>query len=465
MEELSNNENSNRKSVSLLQNLANRSERWIDNTYHSLTTSTRASGIILIFATILAMLLCNMDFSKDWYQNLWSILFQIKIGNDVYLDFTFIELVNDGLMSVFFFAIGLEIKEEFKYGHLSTWRQAALPVVAAAGGMCIPALIYSLCNIGSPDIVRHGWGVPMATDIAFSLGILSMFSKKVPFSLRVFLATLAVADDLGAIIVIALVYSNSVNLILIAVALLFAIFMFFLNYLNILQLKYYILPSLAIWVLFALSGVHVTIAGVLIAFAMPVGARMDPKAFVEQSYKQFRFDHNGKVQTEDDEGDFIDKLKYIRKNVVKSISPLVRLEDSIKEIVNFIIMPLFAFANAGVVISSDMMSGLFSGESLGIIFGLVIGKPLGICLVSYLFMKYFHSGRFDGAVKKAYIGVGCLGGIGFTMSIFIDTLAFYRHPELIATGKMAIMLGSLISALIGTVILMSLRDVDKKYQW
>lgn len=450
------------KSVSVLQNLANRSERWIDNAYHSLTSSTKASGIILIFATIFAMLLCNMDFSKDWYQNLWSILFQIKIGDGVYLDFTFIELVNDGLMSVFFFAIGLEIKEEFKYGHLSTWRQAVLPVAAAVGGMCMPALIYSLCNIGSPDIVRHGWGIPMATDIAFSLGILSMFSKKVPFSLRVFLATLAVADDLGSIIVIALVYSNSVKLILIGIALLFACFMFFLNYLNILQLKYYIFPALAIWILFAFSGVHVTIAGVLIAFAMPVGARIDPKAFVEKSYSQFNFDNDGKVQIEDD---FVDKLKYIRSNVVKSISPLVRLEDSIKDVVNFIIMPLFAFANAGVAISSDMMSGLLSSESLGIILGLVIGKPLGICLISYLFIKYLHISKPGGATNKAYIGVGCLGGIGFTMSIFIDTLAFYRHPELIATGKMAIMLGSLVSALIGTVILMSLRDVDKKYQW
>lgn len=336
--------------LNTLQRITARTGDWMDEKITRMMSSARTGGIMLILATVVALVLSNMSWSSEWYQSFWGISFKMTVGSYV-TDFTLIEIVNEGLMSIFFFAIGLEIKREFKYGHLATWKQASLPVFAALGGMLVPAFIYAVCNIPSPQ-TAHGWGIPMATDIAFSLGILSMFSKKVPLSLKVFLTTLAVADDLGSIVVIAMFYSRGVNMALIGIAVLVALFMFFLNYLKVHTIKFYVIPSILIWFLFMFSGVHVTIAGVLIAFAMPIEGKYSKRYFVAESKKLMRVfaKHEDDEDTELPE-DLHAALKDIRFKARNTISPLFRLEDSLKDVVNYIIMPLFAFANAGVVVS------------------------------------------------------------------------------------------------------------------
>jgi len=447
-----------------LQQLTEQVGDWMDEKIIRLKSSARTGGIVLIIATVAALVLSNMSWSSEWYQSFWGISFVMTVGSYV-TEFSLIEIVNEGLMSIFFFSVGLEIKREFKYGHLSTWKQASLPVFAALGGMLFPALIYALCNITSPE-TAHGWGIPMATDIAFSLGILSMFSRKVPLSLKVFLTTLAVADDLGSIIVIALFYSGGVNMTLIGIAFLITLFMFFLNYLRVHTIKFYVIPSIVIWLLFMFSGVHVTIAGVLIAFATPIEGKYSKRYFVAESKRLMQVF----VRHEEDDNKMLPEdlhiaLQDIRYKARNTISPLFRLEDSLKDVVTYIIMPLFAFANAGVVVSMEAVPDFLSFESVGIVLGLVIGKPLGICLISYLLIKLGMAEKPEGASWIGYIGVGCLGGIGFTMSIFVDTLAFAGLPDFVAVGKIAILIGSLVSAVAGAIILAHIKDIEEKYHW
>lgn len=447
-----------------LQRITARAGDWMDRKIIRLKSSARTSGVVLILATIAALILSNMSWSSKWYESFWGISFVMTVG-DYVTDFSLIEIVNEGLMSIFFFAIGLEIKREFKYGHLATWKQASLPVFAAFGGMVMPALIYAFCNIPSPE-TSHGWGIPMATDIAFSLGILSMFTKKVPLSLKVFLTTLAVADDLGSIVVIAMFYSSGVNMELIGIASLVALFMFVMNYLKVHTIKFYVIPSILIWLLFMFSGVHVTIAGVLIAFAMPIDGKYSKRYFVLESKRLMKvFEKHENDDRKQLPEDLHVALQDIRFKARNTLSPLYRMEDSLKDVVAYIIMPLFAFANAGVAVSIEAVPNFISFESLGIVLGLVLGKPLGICLTSYILIKLGVATKPEGATAASYIGVGFLGGIGFTMSIFVDTLAFAGCSDFIAIGKIAILVGSLISAIAGTVVLLHIRDIEEKYHW
>lgn len=427
--------------------------------------SSLAGGVILIACTVIALVLSHIPATAQWFHAIWETRIVVGVG-DWAIDHTLKEWINDALMAVFFFVVGLEIKREIVAGELSTIKQAALPIAAAIGGMIIPAGIYMLFNYDNPATF-NGWGIPMATDIAFALGILSIFSKKVPLSLKIFLTALAVVDDLGAIIVIAIFYSSTINLVMISLAATLLLVLFTLNKSGVLEMKWYLIPSIIIWIAFLHSGVHATIAGVLIAIMIPVKSKYQQIHFIERSKKltnQFiKCNQDGiAVLRNDKQHILLQNLRVLTRN---TIPPVMRLEHALHPAVTFFIMPIFALANAGVVVSIVDLPQLWSEQGLGIQLGLVLGKPIGIVLASFIVIKLGMASMPKGATWKSIIGVGFLGGVGFTMSIFIDMLAFPVGSPEINYGKMAILLGSLFAAIIGAAILSSSKDIDSKYHW
>lgn len=425
--------------------------------------SPMAGGGILIFCTIIAIALSNIPATAEWYHSIWTR--NLTVGFDNFgLSKPFELWINDALMAVFFFVVGLEIKREIVAGQLSSIKQASLPIAAAIGGMIVPALIYFAFNNGG--IARDGWGIPMATDIAFALGILSMMSKRVPLSLKIFLTALAIVDDLGAILVIALFYSSELDwMMLLAAAVVFA-YLISLNMRNVHKMRWYLFPSIVLWILFLKSGVHATIAGVLIAMTMPSTAKYSKKFFLDHSSKlidRFRSADRGKVDVINNEiqHHILQEIRVLSRN---SISPVQRLEHALHKSVAFVIMPVFALANAGIPISTNDFGVLIDNQGLGIIAGLVIGKPLGIILFCFIAIKLGWSSMPSGATWRKLSAVACLGGIGFTMSIFIDNLAF-SDMNLINYGKMAILLASILAAVIGALVMMSTKPVGEKDSW
>ena len=355
--------------------------------------SERAGGLVLICCTIISLLLSNFTggYIHIWH---WEIA-----GHHL------VHWINDGLMTIFFLLIGLELEREIYHGELSSMKNAALPVMAAAGGMVVPALAYYLINADGGNM--RGIGVPMATDIAFALGVLSLMGNRVPAALKIFLTALAVIDDLGAIIVIAIFYTHTIHWTMLGSALAIFVVLLILNRLGIRVLLPYLLAGIAMWFLMLNSGVHATITGVLLAFAIPFG--------------------NGDQQ-----------------------SPSYRLQHFLHKPVAFVILPLFALTNTSILIAPDFYKALDSAISLGIIAGLVVGKPAGILLFSALGVL-LRWGKLPENISWRHIaGAGLLGGIGFTMSIFISMLAF-ESPETIDQSKMAVMIGSLVAGLSGYV--------------
>lgn len=427
--------------------------------------SSLAGGVVLISCTVIALVLSHIPSTADWFHEIWETRIVVGVG-DWAIDHTLKEWINDALMAVFFFVVGLEIKREIVAGELSTMKQATLPIAAAIGGMLVPAGIYMLFNAGNAATF-NGWGIPMATDIAFALGILSIFSKKVPLSLKIFLTALAVVDDLGAIIVIAIFYSSTINLVMIALAVALLLVLFTLNKAGVLQMKWYLLPSIVIWIAFLHSGIHATIAGVLIAIMIPVRSKFHKSYFLHTTAKltaQFsKCNQAGlPVLRNEKQHEILQNIRVLTRN---TIPPVMRLEHALHPAVTFFIMPIFALANAGVVVSMADLPQLWSDQGLGIQLGLVLGKPIGIVLASFIVIKLGMAIMPNGATWKSIIGVGFLGGVGFTMSIFIDMLAFPAGSPEINYGKMAILLGSLFAAIIGAIILSSSKDIDKKYHW
>lgn len=414
-----------------------------------------AGGVVLILCTIVALVLSNMEATSAWYASIWHTDF--TLGFDGFgLSKPFELWINDALMAVFFFSVGLEIKREIVAGELRSLRQASLPIAAAIGGMVVPALIYFIFNGGTDT--AHGWGIPMATDIAFALGILAMMGKRVPLSLKIFLAALAIVDDLGAILVIAIFYSSALNWsMLIAALVVFAILLLLARF-RVYTMRWYLIPAIALWVLFLKSGVHATIAGVLIAVAMPASSRFSKETFfagAQRLIDKFKKDDVNHVQvlSNNKQAETLQNMRVLARN---TISPVQRLEHALHSTVAYFIMPLFALCNAGVVITGDSMAAIGSHQSLGIILGLVVGKPLGIMLFSWIVLRLKLAARPSGATWKMMLGVACLGGIGFTMSIFIDNLAF-SDPQIIATGKLAILVASVVAAVVGALLLKSVK--------
>ncbi len=429
-----------------------------------------AGGIVLIVCVIIAMLLANLPATSEIYHHLLHMELGLYVDGELFPRGMNIEkIVNDGLMVVFFFTVGLEIRREISDGELSTPKKAILPVVAAMGGMIVPALIYAAFNAGTD--VSNGWGIPMATDIAFAIGIMSLLGNRVPLSLKVFLTALAVADDLGAILVIALFYGETPNLLLLGIALLIMVGIYIMRRLGEFRMIAYLIPACVVWILFYYSGVHATISGVAMAMLIPTKPRYSRSYFlhkadiIERGLKDVDSIENENEAEEQ-------RLYYLRRmtqisNGSQGMSH--RVEHMLMPYVNFVIMPIFALANAGVYISSVEYFNIFEYSAelgsigMGIFFGLVVGKPLGISLFSWLAVKLGIADRPAGASWLMLLAVACLGGIGFTMSIFVDNLAFDKatHQAFIDMGKIAILIASTVAALLGT-LLISLESKHEK---
>lgn len=368
--------------------------------------SGSTGGIILITCVLISLIIANSPIGA-LFENFLAVQIGFNAGN-VHLRYPVLLWINDGLMAVFFLMVGLEIKRELIEGELSSFKKAALPIFAALGGVIAPAIIYFLFNKNTETAA--GWGIPMATDIAFAIAIITMLGKKVPASLKIFLAALAIVDDLMAILVIAIFYSSDLHYTyLLYAGGIFAVLMVF-NKMGIKNLAAYLIPGAFIWYFIHHSGVHATIAGVLTAFAIPT----TPDA---------------------------------------TQSPLEKLEHMLVNPVNFIIMPLFALANTNIRFEPEMIHGLTTSLGLGIIAGLVVGKPLGISLLSWLSVKSGICSMPSGAQWGQIIGVGMLGGIGFTMSVFIALLSFPGEHLILSEAKFSILCGSVLSGVLGYTVL------------
>lgn len=411
-----------------------------------------SGGVVLVIFAIIALILANNPWTKDAYHHI--LISNLSIGFDfLNISKTLEQWINDGLMVIFFFVVGLEIKREIIAGQLASIKQASLPIAAAIGGMIVPAVIYAMFNASTQ--YESGWGIPMATDIAFAIGVLSLLGNRVPLSMKIFLTALAIVDDLGAILVIAIFYTSEIDFVMLGAAALVLVFLIIMNKRNVYHMGLYLIPSILLWVLFLHSGIHATIAGVLIAMTIPSTPRFSRKYFLYKSkffIEDFRF-HNKEgveVLSNDNQLHDLNAMKYIASN---SVSPTQRLEHALNPFVTFFIMPVFALANAGVSMTSVAdLHVLGSTQGAGIFFGLVLGKPLGIMLLCWITIKLGFAVMPKGADWKILSGVACLGGIGFTMSIFIDNLAFAGTP-FIDSGKIAVLVASLSAAILGVLVI------------
>lgn len=421
-----------------------------------------AGGVVLLVCVAIAMLLANLPLTAGFYHDLLhtNLAINIGYGSESWIfpkEMTVEKFINDGLMVIFFFTVGLEIKREIVCGQLSSVRRAILPVLAAAGGMLAPALIFLLFNHGTGAV--NGWGIPTATDIAFAVGILSMLGDRVPVSLKVFLTALAIADDLGAIIVIALFYGGTIEWGCLAVALAIMAMLYMLNRMGETRMMCYLIPAIVVWSLFYYSGVHSTISGVAMAMLIPMKPRYSKEYFFR---KQKCLTESLAEAESNDEFPNEEHRYYLRRLghlANASVGMSYRLEHFLSPYVTFLIMPIFALANAGVVISSAEYFNIFhfspeiGSVGMGVFFGLLLGKPLGIFTASWLAVKSKLAVMPEGASWKMLWAVACLGGIGFTMSIFVDTLAF-THPEMIDRGKIAILMGSTAAGILGSALIL-----------
>jgi len=407
-------------------------------------------GMLLMIVAVLAMILANSTWSS-YYIGFLDHTISLRFGDFNLLShhgkpLTMALFINDCLMAIFFFHVGLEIKREILVGELSSVRQASLPIVAAIGGMVVPVLVYLMVEHVSPG--SKGMAIPMATDIAFSLGVLSLLGKRVPLSLKIFLTAFAVVDDIGGILVIALFYTASIQWTYLLTALGIVAVLLVASWLRVNTRALYFILGVAVWYLFLQSGVHSTIAGVLVAFAIPARPSLKIGKYIDRikhSISSFpKYKDESIVLTNDQ----IYELKNIEEASDKVISPLQYMEDKLHGLVNYFILPLFAFANAGV-----MFSG--SGDVIGTVtwavaLGLIIGKPIGIFCFTWISVKLKLVSLSDGVNWKSIFGISCLGGIGFTVSLFIADLSFgSTEIELLNQAKLGIIIGTVISGIIG----------------
>jgi NhaA family Na+:H+ antiporter len=394
------------------------------------------------------MIWANSGYS-DSYQALWQLNLGISAEN-FKLAKPLLLWINDGLMTVFFFLIGLEIKRELLIGELNTMKKAAFPLIAAIGGMLFPLAVFLVFN-SSPE-TTHGWGIPMATDIAFTLAIVRILGKRVPLSLKIFLTAFAIVDDLGAVLVIAIFYSSGIDWLLILYAMIPLALLFFLSYRGV-YFKYLSIGiAIVVWYLFLKSGIHPTIAGVLMAFTIPIRQRIDMEDFTESlanitaRFKQTDRDYLPILSKEQ-----MEQMDDLEDLAEKFNSPLQRLEHGLHGWVAYFIMPIFALANAGVVFSADMDLDTLIIRNIAI--ALFVGKGLGITLFSFLGIKLKIAALPEGINYGQIIGVAILAGVGFTMSIFVANLAFIGNPVFIDSSKVGILIGSVVSGIVGFIIL------------
>ncbi|MEQ9103480.1 MAG: Na+/H+ antiporter NhaA [Rhodothermales bacterium] len=410
--------------------------------------TTTAGGILLLFFAVVAMVWANSPWAAE-YQNLWGTYVTTGFGGWE-ISKPLLLWVNDGLMAIFFFLVGLEIKREMLVGELSDVKQAIFPMAAALGGMIVPALIYVFINRGTEFVA--GWGVPMATDIAFALGILALLGSRVPVSLKIFLTAVAIVDDLGAVLVIALFYTSELAVGALFVAAVTLAILTTLNKMGVQRTAVYVFFGLILWVAVLKSGVHATVAGVLLAMTIPAKRRLDEKTFetrLKNLADRFRDAEGHPVYDNWVSGEQQDIIHEVEVSAKHAETPLVRMEHALHGWVAFFIMPLFALANAGVSFRGiDVGEAILHPVSLGILVGLFVGKQVGIFAFAWAAVKTGLTSLPEGVTWRAVYGVACLAGIGFTMALFIAGLAF-EDAEMLNRAKMGILSGSLLAGLLG----------------
>ena len=414
--------------------------------------NSSAGGILLAFCVVWAMLWANSSWSETYF-SLWQQKAALQVGA-FQMEKTLKHWIDDGLMAIFFFLVGLEIKREMLAGELADWRKAVFPLVAAIGGMLVPAVVY-LFLAHEPTLVQ-GWAIPTATDIAFALGILSLLGKRVPLSLKVFLTALAIVDDIGAIVIIGLFYSAPPDFSVLLLATIVLAAMFLINWLGVRHAVIYAGFAFLLWLLILKSGIHATIAGVLAAFAVPARAPIDVRPFIETGERILR----GLAGSNSLEGDILrdaalqDAVEDLTKLCDGVETPLQKMERSLHPWVSFLILPLFALANAGVSLLSGEGGVLFGTLGIAVTGGLLIGKPLGIFGAAWLAVRIGLCEKPRDLSWRLLLGAGFLGGIGFTMSLFITALTF-ATPQAADQAKLGVLLGSALAALAGTLVIIS----------
>ena len=412
-----------------------------------------SAGVLLIISTAIALIWANWGGSNSYHDFWHKNLFRFGEQGQFFYNVSVHHFVNDFLMAIFFFMTGLEIKREIKAGELSSFKKAVVPLSAAIGGMVVPALIFVAFNFGNDSV--SGWGVPMATDIAFSLGILAILGTRVPLSLKIFLTALAIADDIGAVLVIAIFYTEQIVRVELLSALTGIIVLVIANFAGIRNRNfYYVVGILAVWVSFVYSGVHATIAGILVAFTVPADTLVDTRTYVKKT--ELLIDRLKKLDSKEIKGIISNEKFEImleqKKLFLRAYNPLQYKEKFWHPIVSFFIMPVFALANAGVVISGNFGDLIVHPIFLGIFFGLILGKLVGVYLMTKL-AQVLKLGELPDEITNMHIvGVGLLAGLGFTMSLFISNLAFFSE-EYIDIAKQAILVASFVAGVSGYLVL------------
>ncbi|QGY40064.1 Na+/H+ antiporter NhaA [Pseudodesulfovibrio cashew] len=415
--------------------------------------SKSTGGLLLIFSALAALIWANSPWSHS-YHLVWETKLTMGYGS-LELSKPLLLWVNDGLMAMFFFVVGLEIKREFKVGELSSRRQAILPILAAVGGMAVPALLYATVNVATPG--AHGWGIPMATDIAFALGILALLGDRVPYQLKIFLTAVAIVDDIGAVLVIALFYTSDVALWMLLTAAGLLALAFAGNRMGVRAPAFYALVGILVWLTILKSGVHSTVAGVLMAFAIPARTRCDAEAFhfnasnILESYQE-AVEPGATVLSNSGMNSALLAMRHVTS---RAQTPLQRLEHAMHPLVDYAIMPVFALANAGVTLENGFGALAASPVAQGVGLGLFLGKPIGIVLMVWL-MARLSGGWPGGMTFRHFLGAGLLGGIGFTMSLFIASLAFGNDAALLGAAKTAILATSTLAGIAGYLLLRTL---------
>jgi len=415
-----------------------------------------SGGIVLIIATTIAMIWANSPWSES-YHELWKTTFSVGVPA-FGLSLSLHHWINDGLMVVFFFVVGLEIKREILDGELSSLRQATLPIAAAAGGMVVPALLFAAVNAGGTG--SSGWGIPMATDIAFALGVLALLGSRVPLGLKVFLTALAIVDDLGAVMIIALFYTADLHWLSLIAGVLLLLLLFALNRGGVRQPALYVAIGVIVWLCFLHSGVHATIAGVLLALTVPASTKIDDDEFVASALDTIKlFERSTENEKVLGNSERLEAIYAMEDACEAALPPLVRIEDKLHEVVAFAVVPLFALANAGLDLRGLSLPSLTHDVTLGVVIGLFLGKPAGIMIASWLAIR---SGRADLPTRVSWSmlnGAAWLAGIGFTMSLFIATLAF-GDSALLENAKLGVLVASAMAGAAGALFL--IRSISRQ---
>lgn len=423
---------------------------WVMDPLSNFLGRSTTSGMVLFASAVVALVLANSPWS-DAYHHFWHHEFSVGF-DDMLISKNLHHWINDGLMAVFFFVIGLELKREIMAGELRNPRDAVLPIAAGLGGMVVPALVYLAFN--PTGVANDGWGIPMATDIAFALGIIYLLGNRVPLSLKVFLTALAIADDLGAVLVIAFFYTSNIDFISLAVGGAFMVALVGSNLIGVRNVTWYAVLGIGgLWMAFLMSGVHATIAAVLAAFTIPASVKISDKGFIirmKALVRGFQDASTNDVTLVTEEQ--LHVLEEIRKVSRQALTPLQRLEHAMHPFVAYFVMPVFALANAGITFPPDIFGLMFSPITMGVAFGLLVGKVVGIMGTCYLLIRYRLATFPEHTGWIHLLGASMLAAVGFTMSLFITELAF-KDPQLVLQAKLGILFASLIAGMAGYWIL------------